>query len=133
MHKSSVYKRCEQITDLQSQTAGESRMLWKSFTTSYPWREPESAQCHRAIWSPVGAYTPTQQHKGTGQKHKHWESDSSILLNIALGVGCICNTKPFKIIFAPIPYGISGDSHTHLCLFIPDARMHTHWYIFNML
>lgn len=41
---------------------------WEDFNTSYPWREPESAQFHRAIWSPVGAYTPTQQHEHGEQK-----------------------------------------------------------------
>ena len=67
------------------------------FNTSYPWREPESAQFHRVIWSPVGAHTPTQQHEHTEQKHKHSESDSSILLNIALGVGCTFSTNRFHI------------------------------------
>lgn len=41
---------------------------WEDFNTSYPLREPESALFHRAIWSPVGAYTPTQQHEHGEQK-----------------------------------------------------------------
>lgn len=44
--------------------------MMESFNTCCPWREPESAEFHREIWSPVGAYTPTQQHERAGQKNK---------------------------------------------------------------
>lgn len=68
-HKSNVYNRCAQTTQLQSRCAGGGKKTsWEDFNTSYPWREPESAQFHRVIWSPVGAYTPTQQHEHGEQK-----------------------------------------------------------------
>lgn len=72
-----------------------------SFKTSYPWREPESTWFQ--IWSSVGAHTHPHSNMNT-ESRKHLESHSSILLNIAVGVGCIFNTDLSNIILGLLLY-----------------------------
>lgn len=98
----------------------------ESFITSHPWREPESAEFHREIWSTRGStHTHTTTWTSRTEKQTLTESDSSILLNAALGVGCIFNTNLFNIL-ALIPCTIGGDSHTPPSHSTSDTHKHTH-------
>lgn len=128
MHKSNVYKKHAQITDLQSQTAGEARIFWKVLTLPThggSQRAQNFTEWYGAPWE------HTHPHSNMNAQSRKTNS----LLNIAPGVSCIFNTNLFNIILALVPYVSGGDSHTHLSLFISDthAQTHTHPHQYTLI